>query len=199
MTIKNIKHLLVTGAWCCAVAAVFTACNAGKQQPAASQQQSSNEQQGTDVQTTVEEGISTGVGVTLAEQFTVRDDKGKTFTLKDLSAGKKVVLVDFWASWCPPCRKEIPNVKAQYAKYKDKGFQVISISVDKDIDDWREALAEEKLEWPNFRDTEGAAALYHVQAIPAMFLVDAETQALIATGYDARGENLANKLAELFK
>ena len=134
-----------------------------------------------------------------AKQFTVKGDDGKEQTLKQLSEGKKVVLVDFWASWCGPCRKEIPNVKAQYAKYKDKGFQVISISTDKKEADWRKALAEEKLEWPNFRDTEGAADLYNVRAIPAMYLVDAETQTLIATGDDARGEALAAKLAELFK
>ena len=193
MTIKNIQHLLVVGALCCAVAIAFAACNTGKKQTAAPGQENS------DVQTKTEDSHPTGVGVTLAQQFTVRDAQGKTFTLKDLSAGKKVVLVDFWASWCPPCRKEIPNVKEQYAKYKDKGFQVISISVDKDVDEWQAALAEENLEWPNFRDTEGADTLYGIQAIPAMYLVDAETQALIASGYDARGENLANKLAELFQ
>ncbi len=134
-----------------------------------------------------------------AKQLTVKDDQGKELTLKQLSEGKKVVLVDFWASWCGPCRKEIPNVKAQYAKYKDKGFQVISISTDKDEKAWRKALAEEKLEWPNFRDVAGAADLYKVNAIPAMFLIDAETQTLIASGNDARGESLAKKLEELFK
>ena len=134
-----------------------------------------------------------------AKQFNVKGDDGKVLSLKQLSEGKKVVLVDFWASWCGPCRKEIPNVKAQYALYKDKGFQVVSISIDKKEADWRKALAEEKLEWPNFLDTEGAADLYKVRSIPAMYLVDAESQTLIATGDDARGEALAKKLAELFK
>jgi len=134
-----------------------------------------------------------------AKQFNVKGDDGKVLSLKQLSEGKKVVLIDFWASWCAPCRKEIPNVKAQYALYKDKGFQVVSISIDKKEADWRKALAEEKLEWPNFLDTEGAADLYNVRSIPAMYLVDAESQTLIATGDDARGENLAKKLAELFK
>ena len=135
-----------------------------------------------------------------AKQFTVKDDEGKEYTLKQLSEGKKVVLVDFWASWCGPCRREIPNVKAQYAKYKDKGFEVISISTDEKEEAWRKAVAEEKLEWLSFRDVDGKAAdLYNVRSIPAMYLVDAETQNLIAVGDDARGENLAKKLEELFR
>jgi peroxiredoxin len=134
-----------------------------------------------------------------AKAFTVKGDDGKELTLKQLSEGKKVVLIDFWASWCTPCRKEIPNVKAQYAKYKDKGFQVVSISIDKDEAAWRKALAEEKLEWPNFIDRSGAADVYKVRTIPAMFLVDAQTQNIIAAGDNARGEALAAKLAELFK
>lgn len=134
--------------------------------------------------------------------FTVKNDDGKVLTLKQLSEGKKVVLIDFWASWCAPCRKEIPNVKALYAKYKDQGLQVISISIDEKEAAWRKALSEEKLEWPNFRDTDGAtgpAALYKVRSIPAMFLVDAESQTLIAAGDNARGSALAKKLAELFE
>ena len=138
----------------------------------------------------------------LVKPFTVKDDGGNILTLKQLSEGKKVVLIDFWASWCAPCRKEIPNVKALYAKYKDQGLQVISISIDEKEAAWRKALSEEKLEWPNFRDVDGAAgpaALYKVRSIPAMFLVDAESQTLIAAGDNARGSALAKKLAELFE
>lgn len=134
-----------------------------------------------------------------AKQLKVKGDDGRELTLKELSEGKKVVLVDFWASWCGPCRKEIPNVKAQYALYKDKGFQVISISIDEKEDAWRKALEEEQLEWPNYRDVMDAAKLYSVRSIPAMFLIDAESQTLIAAGEDAHGEKLAEKLAELFK
>lgn len=135
---------------------------------------------------------------TPAKELQVKDDNGKTFTLKQLCAGKKVVLIDFWASWCAPCRKEIPNVKAQYAKYKNQGFEVISISIDKNESAWRKALAEEKLEWPNFLDRSGAADVYKVRSIPAMFLIDAEKQSIIATGEEARGQQLATRLAELF-
>ena len=134
-----------------------------------------------------------------AKELKVKSEDGKELTLAQLCEGKKVLLVDFWASWCGPCRKEIPNVKQQYALYKDKGFEVVSISIDKNLDAWKKALAEEKLEWPNFHDKLGAADLYKVRSIPAMFLIDAETKAVICSGEDARGTALAAKLAELFK
>ncbi len=132
--------------------------------------------------------------------FTVKDEVGKPHTLASLVAGKKVALIDFWASWCHPCRMEIPNVKAQYAKYKDKGFQVISISTDRDRKAWKKACADEKLQWPSFLDADGSLAdLYHIRAIPAMYLFDVATGKIIATDMDARGQKLADKLAELLK
>lgn len=132
-----------------------------------------------------------------APAFSVKNDKGKTLTLKDLSKGKKYVLIDFWASWCGPCRKEIPNVKAQYAKYKSKGFEVVSVSIDEKEAAWRKALSEEKLAWPNFRDVDGSLAnAWEVKTIPAMFLLSADGT-IVAE--NARGEALAQKLAELFK
>ena len=132
--------------------------------------------------------------------FTVKDETGKSHTLASLVKGKKVALIDFWASWCHPCRMEIPNVKALYAKYKDKGFQVISISTDRDRKAWKKACADEKLQWPSFLDADSKLAdLYHVRAIPAMYLFDVATSKIIATDMDARGEKLAGKLAELLK
>ena len=132
--------------------------------------------------------------------FTVKDEVGKPHTLASLVAGKKVALIDFWASWCHPCRMEIPNVKAQYAKYKDKGFQVISISTDRDRKAWKKACADEKLQWPSFLDADGSLAdLYHIRAIPAMYLFNVATGKIIATDMDARGQKLADKLAELLK
>ena len=132
-----------------------------------------------------------------AKELTVKDDNGKQFTLAELAQGKKVILIDFWASWCGPCRKEIPNVKKQYELYKDKGFEVISISTDQNEAAWRKALEQEQLQWPNFRDTMGAANAYKVKSIPAMFLLNATDLTLIAAGENARGEALAQKLAEI--
>ena len=133
-----------------------------------------------------------------AKEFAVKGDDGKQLGLADLARGKKVLLVDFWASWCKPCRNEIPNVKKQYELYKDKGFEVVSISIDSNEKAWRKALEQEQLQWPNFLDRMGAANVYKVKSIPAMFLIDATNLSVIASGEDARGEALASKLAELF-
>lgn len=132
-----------------------------------------------------------------APSFTVSDEAGQQFTLEQLLAGKRYLLIDFWASWCRPCRMEIPNVKAQYELYKEKGLQVVSISIDKNAEAWRKAVKEEALVWPNFLDPKVADA-YSVRAIPALFLLDSEGR-VIAEGEAARGTNLAQKLKELFK
>lgn len=128
--------------------------------------------------------------------FTVKDESGKEYSLAQLSEGKKYVLIDFWASWCAPCRREIPNLKNLYAKYGSKGFQIISISRDKNAEDWKKAIEEEQLIWPNFLDESGVAKLYKVRAIPTMYLVDADGR-IVAE--NVRGEALAEKVAELFK
>lgn len=111
-------------------------------------------------------------------------------------SGEKYILIDFWASWCNPCRKEIPNLKNLYAKYADKGFQIISISIDKKKADWEKALQEEQLAWPNYLDTEGIASLYKVRFVPTMYLIDMNKTII---GENVRGEALAEKLAELFQ
>lgn len=129
--------------------------------------------------------------------FTVKDDQGQAHTLQSLLAGKKYMVLDFWASWCVPCRKEIPNVKRQYDLYKEKGLQVVSISIDKNADAWRKAVKAENLVWPNFLSPD-VADLYKVRAVPTMYLLDSRG-CVVAEGSDARGENLASKLAELFK
>ncbi|GAB6123735.1 redoxin family protein [Dysgonomonas termitidis] len=123
-----------------------------------------------------------------------KDNKGTT--VGEISKGKKYTLVDFWASWCAPCRKEIPNLKKLYEKYSSKGFEIVSISIDKKEADWEKALKEEKLVWPNYLDTKGASDALNVKAIPAMFLIDDKG---IIIAEKIRGEELEQKLAELFK
>lgn len=122
-------------------------------------------------------------------------DKTET-SLSEVTKGKKYYLIDFWASWCAPCRKEIPNLKKLYAAYSNKGFEIVSISIDKKEADWKKALEEEQLAWPNFLDTKGASDAFRVKAIPAMFLVNEQG---VVIEENIRGEALEKKLAELFK
>lgn len=130
-------------------------------------------------------------------EFTVTDEQGTKHTLTSLLKGKKYLILDFWASWCAPCRKELPNVKNQYALYKDKGLQVVSISIDKSDAAWKKAVKEENLLWPNFR-SQAVADDYKVKAVPTMYLLDSKGN-VVAENDDARGEKLAAKLKELFK
>lgn len=127
--------------------------------------------------------------------FTAKSQDGKSVILTDLCQGKKYVLIDFWASWCSPCRKEISNLKKLYTQYADKGFRIVSISIDKKEMDWTKALKEEQLEWPNFLDTGDIADMYKVKSIPAIYLVDGQGTLV---GENLRGEALAKKLAGLF-
>lgn len=130
--------------------------------------------------------------------FTFTDHATKReMTLYKVLKENKYVLLDFWASWCRPCRAEIPNIKTQYEKYSAKGFGVVSISADKKEADWLKALGEEKLPWLNDRDTDakGIADLYKVQYYPTIYLLDTDGRVVEK---DIRGEKLAEKLAELF-
>ncbi|MEI6312632.1 MAG: TlpA disulfide reductase family protein [Bacteroidota bacterium] len=119
--------------------------------------------------------------------------------LKLSSLRGKVVLLDFWASWCAPCRRENPNVVALYKKHKDNGFTVYSVSLDKAADPWKLAIQNDGLIWPNHvSDLAGwsssAAALYGVTSIPRTFLIDKDGK-IVAT--NLRGEELDRKVEEL--
>lgn len=133
----------------------------------------------------------------VAPEIVMNDRNGKPLELSSLRG--KVVLLDFWASWCGPCRQENPNVVAMYEKYKDKGFTVFSVSLDKDKDAWLEAIAADNLSWPNHvSDLNGwnssAAVSYGVDAIPAAFLIDGEGKII---GKNLRGPALEQKLKEI--
>ena len=136
---------------------------------------------------------STKVGKT-APDFDFKNLTGEALKLSSLRG--KVVLIDFWASWCRPCRNENPNVVAAYKKYNNKGFEVLSISLDKDQNEWQNAIREDGLIWNNHHwDDEGKIAnLFGVKSIPHTLLLD-KNGVIIAK--NLRGEDLETKLKSL--
>ncbi len=107
----------------------------------------------------------------------------------------KYVLVDFWASWCGPCRNENPKVVAAYNKYNSKGFEVLSVSVDEDEAKWLEAVKTDGLIWTNVRDVnKEVGKQYAIRNIPTTLLLDKEGKII---GKNLRGAELEEKLAEL--
>jgi peroxiredoxin len=137
----------------------------------------------------------TALGV-YAPNFTQNDRNGKPVSLSDFKG--KYVLVEFWASWCAPCRAESPNLLKQYAKFKDKGFEILGVSVDSDKAKWIEAIKKDELTWPQISDLKGwdneARKVYGITGVPANFLVSPEGKIL---GSHLMGEALNKKLAEL--
>ncbi len=131
-----------------------------------------------------------------AIDFTQADVNGKKVSLSSYKG--KYVLVDFWASWCGPCRRENPAVVAAYTKYKDKGFDILGVSMDDNKDKWLAAIEKDKLTWTHVSDLKGwgnaAGKLYGVQSIPFNLLLDKEGK-ILAKGL--RGADLEAKLAEL--
>lgn len=124
-------------------------------------------------------------------------DRKTTMKLSDLKG--KVVLLDFWASWCGPCRKENPNVVNLYNQYKDKGFTVMSVSLDDNLDRWKQAIQQDGLTWPNHvsdlkKWSSAAAQKYAVRGIPFTVLIDQEGN-IIAT--NLRGQGLEDALIQI--
>ncbi len=138
---------------------------------------------------------STSVGA-IAPEITMNDPQGNPVSLSSLRG--QYVLLDFWASWCAPCREENPNVVNAFNQYKDKGFTVFGVSLDRDKDKWLKAVETDKLAWTHVSDLKywnnEAAKLYGVQAIPANYLLDKEGR-IIAK--NLRGAALTAKLAEV--
>ena len=125
---------------------------------------------------------------------------GKELKLSDIVSANKYTLVDFWASWCGPCRREMPSVVEAYKTYKAKGLEVVGVSLDNDMAAWKKAITDLNITWPQMSDLKGwqnaGAALYGVRSIPATVLINQEGK-IVAR--NLRGEELLTKLEELMK
>lgn len=130
-----------------------------------------------------------------ALDFQVTDLKGEALSLEEYRG--QVVLLDFWATWCPPCITEIPNVKKTYEKYKDQKFQIIGISLDRSSEPLEAYIEKEELRWHQYWDkSRQVSTMYKVQGIPSTFLIDGEG---VIRDTNLRGHALEHAVADLVK
>ena len=135
----------------------------------------------------------------VAPELILSDTTGKDIALSSLRG--KYVLLDFWAGWCGPCRMENPNILKNYLKYKDKGFEIYQVSLDRSRSDWVNAIKKDNLIWYNVSDLKyfqsEAATIYNIDRIPKAFLLD-PNGVIIAKDTELRGNRLGEKLNEIF-
>jgi thiol-disulfide isomerase/thioredoxin len=144
----------------------------------------------------VKHALATDLGQ-VAPDFSVPDAAGKPVSLASFKG--KYVLLDFWASWCGPCRRENPAVVKAYQRFHEKGFDIFSVSIDESRDEWLAAVKKDGLTWTQASDLKGwetpATTLYGIQGIPMNFLLDKEGRII---GKELRGDNLIKRLQEIF-
>lgn len=155
-----------------------------------------NSEQGKEVKEMIEIGKRSMVGVTAAD-FVQPDSAGKTIALSSFRG--KYVLVDFWASWCGPCRAESPTLVKAYNKYKGKNFEILSVSLDENRDRWIRAIKDDGYTWPQVSDLKQAnasALLFGISSIPFSFLLDPNG---VIVARNLRGAELEKKLETILK
>jgi len=156
-----------------------------------------NSKMGKEIKERIDKLSSVTTG-SVAPAFAQKDTVGNTVTLNAFKG--KYVLLEFWASWCAPCRAESPNILKAYAKYQSKGFDILSVSLDNDKNKWIEAIKKDGLTWTQVSDLKGwrneVASLYGIHAVPANFLIDPSGKII---AQNLRGEALNDKLAAIFQ
>lgn len=152
-----------------------------------------NNQEGNEIAVTAEGNNGTEASdMPLAKDFSMNDMKGNKVRLMSVVAENKITILDFWASWCMPCMREMPNLVGLYDKYKDEGLQIIGVSLDNEQRSWQNAVETMGMKWVQVSDLKGwenaAAQLYQVEAIPHTVILDSEGH-IMAEGL--RGQQLA--------
>ncbi len=134
----------------------------------------------------------------IAPDFTAPTPEGGRLNLMEVASKSKVTMIDFWASWCSPCRVESPRLVRLYERFHDKGLEIVGVSLDKDLEKWTQAILDDKLNWNHVSNLkywqDPVAELYGVRAIPSAFLIDNQGNILAK---DLRGEDLESKLESL--
>ena len=182
---------------------IALSCEVARKEEEANSQSNSNLVNNTETSpvTSADNNSESQIGLKIgqvAPDISLPDPEGKIATLSSLRG--KYVLLDFWASWCGPCRQENPNVVRIYQQYKDMGFEVFSVSLDREKTSWVKAIEADGMEWKHASDLgmweSAVVPLYKIDAIPMTFLLDKNGKVI---DKNLRGKKLDKKLEELFK
>ena len=180
-----------------AVAISFASCSNKK---ACNNKQDAAATQANDTANAASNNQEQADGSTKYTDFALPTLDGKRVLLSDVVAKNKITMVDFWASWCGPCRMEMPHVVQAYSKFRGKGLEIVGVSLDEKKEDWENAVKDMGLGWIQASDLKGwecsAARLYQVQGIPACVLINQKGEIV---GRDLRGDELISRLSELLK
>lgn len=180
-----------------AVAISFASCSNKK---ACNNKQDTAATQANDTANAASNNQEQADGSTKYADFALPTLDGKRVLLSEVVAKNKITMVDFWASWCGPCRMEMPHVVQAYSKFRGKGLEIVGVSLDEKKEDWENAVKDMGLGWIQASDLKGwecaAARLYQVQGIPACVLINQKGEIV---GRDLRGDELISRLSELLK